>query len=475
LEIKGIVVDELLYCRGYLLTQESTGAAPQTFLHAVLPNGLNFYHHPAFPVCLSGSGQNWVLLGGRAIDVLTGQAQLADIACSLYSKILAGEESFFDALDVLSGRFIVIYAMQGKVSVLHDACGLKTVFYATDRLVVGSHASLVDKLVGLGDSDVAVSKPDGLAAKGYPGCETPYRNVRMLTPNTLLELSSRRVRRYFPREDLTAVTIRDAAGGIMEAMRKQLDVLLGNGKVLASLTAGLDSRVALATARERVGEMQFFTYRKPDSAAQDVDVAVSRQIADLYHLDHRVIDIKVPPEAWGEYKQIQNVLLKNTYAFHARALAFLYWNLFRDQDVIHVRSNLAEIGRSFYKKGKDLPALSEPSALAKLYSPEFWDMGPIADAFRDFWDLSEFDKLYNYDSYDMYYWEHRMGCWHSHVLIESDVAFDTHILFNARHILKLMLAVPLTDRAKGTVFRAMIDENLLEIKDLPVNPKSWPV
>lgn len=49
-----------------------------------------------------------------------------------------------------------------------------------------------------------------------------------------------------------------------------------------------------------------------------------------------------------------------------------------------------------------------------------------------------------------------MACWHANVLLASDFAFDTHVLFNARTILRDMLAVPLEDRRASRLFDALV-------------------
>ena len=54
---------------------------------------------------------------------------------------------------------------------------------------------------------------------------------------------------------------------------------------------------------------------------------------------------------------------------------------------------------------------------------------------------SEFREAADVDPLDLLYWEHRMSCWHSNVVLESDFAFDTHVLFNSRWILERMLSV----------------------------------
>lgn len=52
-----------------------------------------------------------------------------------------------------------------------------------------------------------------------------------------------------------------------------------------------------------------------------------------------------------------------------------------------------------------------------------------------------------------------MGIWHTQLLLESDVAHDTYILFNAREILKNFLSIPSYDINEQTLFYELINKN----------------
>jgi len=79
--------------------------------------------------------------------------------------------------------------------------------------------------------------------------------------------------------------------------------------------------------------------------------------------------------------------------------------------------------------------------------------------------------LLGYDAWDLFYWEHRMSTWHAQVLLGSDFAFDTTIIFNSRRILTLLLSAPRNERRKATLFREFIRRRCPEIKDVPINPR----
>jgi hypothetical protein len=83
----------------------------------------------------------------------------------------------------------------------------------------------------------------------------------------------------------------------------------------------------------------------------------------------------------------------------------------------------------------------------------------IVELFENYFKQNEYDKLFNYDPYDIFYWEYRMGTWHSRILLESDMAHDTFIVYNTRNVLKKLLSLSPQERADGTIFYELINMN----------------
>ena len=77
------------------------------------------------------------------------------------------------------------------------------------------------------------------------------------------------------------------------------------------------------------------------------------------------------------------------------------------------------------------------------------------------------DRIFNYDMFELFYWEHTMGTWQSLQIMDLDVAQDTFILFNNRHILKKMLSVPLEDRLWNRIHLEIIRSRCPELLDFP--------
>lgn len=118
-------------------------------------------------------------------------------------------------------------------------------------------------------------------------------------------------------------------------------------------------------------------------------------------------------------------------------------------EFVHLKSTVSEIGRAFYKKKARLllPAFPTPSSLARCY-PVKEDADFVKESFVEYMETVEFTReaVFNYDPYDIFYWEHRNGNWQALTVLECDPALDTFILYNNRRLLEMFLSVPLADR-----------------------------
>jgi hypothetical protein len=172
----------------------------------------------------------------------------------------------------------------------------------------------------------------------------------------------------------------------------------------------------------------------------------------------------------------------NSHYKHLRKVSKWYYEQFYNSDLVHLRSNISEIGRAFYsKKLGDLRPL-DAQVLLHLYSHpmivnKFKEAPSLRsryiEIFEDFIEATQFKKAAEYIDYrDLFYWEHRMGAWHSQVVAESDPGVDTVSLFNCRKILECLLAIDWYDRKSSKLYYYVIETNLPELQQYPINPKN---
>jgi hypothetical protein len=469
------------YIRGYLVTDSERADLPQGFSFAGLLHGYYIYTHELLRAWSSGLNGNELWLLGFAIDIRDG-ASTQECADRLCKALSVSEDHFFDVLDFISGRYVIVYAMGSAVRLLHDACAVKAVYYVKNRLIAGSHARLVAEADGAEAegfrpslTELAKEKHGLRYRYGYPGLTTPYENVIWLAPNTLLEFETMTTRRYFPRGPLVEMSVEEAADIVLKMLSAQIGSLLSSGnKLLVSLTAGIDSRVTLAATAQYMRDIKYFTYFV--TKAHSIDMDVARNIAGKYGLDHDSFVCRFTKELKTNFMEFGDAMAHNAYIEHSLLLNRYYLQRFGKEGYLHVRSNLGEIGRAFYRKLRQRPKTLELSDIINVYNFSYSKYPEIVDAFSEFRERALFRTylFYNYDPYDLFYWEFRMGAWHSQVVIGSDIAFETCILFNAREILKVLLSVPFEDRLSAVIFKRMIKDSLPQLEDIPINGDKSP-
>ena len=84
----------------------------------------------------------------------------------------------------------------------------------------------------------------------------------------------------------------------------------------------------------------------------------------------------------------------------------------------------------------------------------------MLEAFDEYIDYTEFhlSKLYDFDFYDLYYWEHRNSKWANIWYQECDLSHKVILPFNCRLINELMLALSFEDRKSKYLLNRLIKD-----------------
>ena len=451
-----------LYARGYLITKDIT-VSP--FKHWDTLEKDNFFIHydHRLDVQLIEVGSYWVIGLGSFFDHVNNIGSKREILTTLLEKYMASEAQLFEYLDQIAGRHLVFYGNADSGSLLADATGMRSVFYSSTSFCIGSHAKLVAEITSAKKAD-AVETSWLSKYTGYylPGHYTPYENIFFLTPNTLLDAFDLTIRRFYPRANLPNYNIEESVSLVSQWVERQLEHLSKNNKLLMSLSAGIDSRTTLALTKKYTDSFKYFTYYKTNTERNssvkslETDQIVVKDMTDNLRLNHDFVEIDYNSET-EELQQITKHLSKNTFGKHGFRLAKLYKDNF--SEYLHIRSNILEIGRYFYRKAYKIPKDLTIDGMITCYSSKALEDEKVRNAFSNYYKATQLDNIYNYDPYDMLYWEYRMGTWHTQLLLESDVAHDTYILFNSRKILERLLSLSGQDRKSNRIFNDLITYN----------------
>lgn len=195
----------------------------------------------------------------------------------------------------LSGLYVLITFGRMPLRLYMDHGGsFPMVYSAIDKRAASSPALLLDE-----DAYRDRFRPDlhqaliGKEGGGgwISGTLTAHRDVHRVLPNHYLDLVEWTAHRFWPREGEFGAwrefepAVRDAA----EALRKFSNAACATFDVAATVTAGFDSRLLVASCRESAERCEFFTIRAPDA---ELDIDVSQEIARRFDLKHRVLPLR---------------------------------------------------------------------------------------------------------------------------------------------------------------------------------------
>lgn len=471
-----------LYRRGFLFTNVENLSFANPLTSAVVENWSQvdlrnyiIHHDPDVPNVFVKEHNYAICILGLVFNPFDGLTNLDELARKLLYMKQESENHFLNYLDELSGRFVIFTQTPECTEVYNDACGTRTVFYdaSNEKTAIASHSELIADMFGYKHSKKATAlrkHPLFKKIRYLPGLYTPFDEIKPLTPNTKFKVEKQKVERIFPRAELEKTKSTDnLVEELVSILKNQVELLSLNNNVSVSLTAGIDSRLTYAMFAGKNGDVDYFTHiNTGNPESYDEDVRVARDLAKMGNSSYRVYEYELNKDQPG-MKDFTEIWLKNlgmnrgsVYLFKAYADQF-------PEGRVHVRSNLAEIARTYYRKTSDKV---NAKVLARLYTKSELKNDPdIINSFQEFIKVTGFtqENLFNYDYADLFYWEHRMSLWHSYIVLESDMAYETFILYNNRLLLTKMLSAPIDVRESNELFVRMISKTWPEVLDLPVN------
>ena len=455
---------ELDYPFGFI-TGAVIDRVPSHFVRHKFP--ISLFTHPRTPVNIHQLEYQAVAIVGSPVDPDNPMQKVVDIAAQLCSAPSKSQ----DIIDRLVGRFAIIQGtLTSGFDIQNDATGMRSVYFDTTYLstIAGSHAALVADAA----KNLDKRRSPIRFALGYPGLATPWKTVDRLPPNHKLSLQSGELSRFLPTRALRNISIEDAWNNALRISERSAHGLRERHPLLMSLTAGLDSRTTLTGVRPLWPEIKFFTYTN-GSPKHELDVRVAKSIARRLDLDFTVLDYS--DKVYDP--KVMYAINRNTFGSHQHKLSAAYLQMFGEMRALHIRTNVLEITRSNLfsmgnQKFRDGPNTAKNLASYYAASGRLEEIPAYLSAFTDYFNKTGLhDVPPSVSRWDLFFIEHRMGAWHSGVLEESDIAFDTTILFNSRQVIESFMAVPERERSDNGILQRIISQKLPEISDIPINPK----
>ena len=422
---------------------------------------------------VQGDEAAFAVLVGYCFDLRSIEKSEADIAIELLRRCVSnGIDAMFADTDDLVGRYTAICFTGKRWVIFNDAGGMRSTYFAEAAPIIASHSSIIGDLYGRAARRDLFKR----FRFGLPGNASPVEGVRLIPPNFELDLESRQLRRFWPRIPRIEKSSEELIAPLIEVLTRTADGVVRRHPPALSLTAGVDSRTTLACF-QHVKSTVTFTYLGGTDDAE-FDAAIAQKLAARLGMQHRVLPL-VEDES-GKALTAEVAALVDFK--HLPDLTACYKRAFGGGNFIHVRSNLGEIGRAFWRKHHVMPTRFAATNWPDVAADHRRTPKPLRDAaikymreqMHAFFQLAGYDlsdptnpQLLGYDAWDLIYWEHRMATWHSQLLLGSDYVFDTAIVFNSRRALELLLSAPLADRLKSRLFYMTIQHLIPQVSDVP--------
>lgn len=454
----------------FVLTRGKT-TAPESWVQLELSDW-TLRHERSLPVVRlvdqAGAGVGWLL--GHAIDL--AKRALVTEPCQVPSTSEPDFEVRFERwLYAHGGRFAAILVEPSPRAYV-DAFGSLPVFFEPPaHRVSSSPFLLVDPGSIVPDSSLVSIVDPYETGQYYPFDETCHRDARRLLPSHVLDMDVFAQRRIWPSGPLPPTSPEDAVEITASLLEATIEALARTGRTVLGLTAGGDSRMLLACARQVAEEIDLYTVAFDDVTGK-TDVATASRMAREVGVEWRRVpwvessdeDVRLwfyrTGAVVGELRGRRSVRTENQLAAGGRP--------------VRIAGVGVELSRGYaWNRGllpgevPDTPTkvLTGEDLLARLVLRRH----PAVAAAGDRW-LKSIPGLDALDTIDLCYLECRDGGWAGPITLGHPDAFVTTIFPLAnRAFLEAVFGLPHDYRAADRLRRDVIASRWPELGALPIN------
>jgi hypothetical protein len=400
--------------------------------------------HPDLEVTQScANGINLIVLG-FILDPFSPKKTNQEIL----DNIISQSSNFADVInksEYLSGRWAFIYKDKNGISVLHDPCGQRQVYFYQSKsdILCGSDPAILNHFTKLEKDDSPalqefINSPKFKKRENaWLGSGTIFRGVKHLLPNHYLNFKNLKAIRFWPSIPLDKIDLEQGIEVAAQILKGTLTAANNRYKLALAVTAGWDSRILLAASKEIHKDVTYFVNitRKEDKNIPDVRIPsrLFRQLGVPFKV--QVCDKAIDPE----FERI----LKNNLAMARTDLPktkHIYKSYLDFSGMLSINGNASEIAKLITRP--PFPIKLNGASLSNM--PYFGYSGlSYAASELDCWinEISSPCHDSNTNIFDMFYWEQRMGNWGAQYPAEQDTAIEQLSPFNNRLLLRTMLSV----------------------------------
>jgi hypothetical protein len=433
--------------------------------------------HPDLPICNTEYGNKSLTLLGYILDPNNPEYLDLDILKRLLHQLCISDslDDLFNYTAPFGGRWILIVDSGLQMSLFNDAAGYRQVFYATlpgcQDVWCASQPGILADILGLKPAKEAVEYLNLVKASGrkeyfFPGDSSLYKEIKHLLPNHYLDLMNGSSHRYWPNCDLAPLSLEECVErssiiltGLMKSASNRFDLAL-------SMTAGGDTRLVLAAAREIRDKVSCYTLVYWDLNEKSPDIAIPLKLLSRLGISHTII--KCPARMDDEFRKLYEKNVDGAHSVYGGIVQGLYNEypvnkLFVKGTAIGVTKCLYHSRFGTFGRGR-----VTAKGLASLMNSEH---SSFAVNNLETW-LSDARKTYNINILHLYMWEIREGNWQAMTQLEWDLAQEVFVPFNCRSLLTVILSLDEKYRKPPEYIfrRALIAKLWPDLLIEPINP-----
>lgn len=464
----------LLFRRQFLLGPKAAGKV-EDWKETALDADCWISSHPDLEVSKVARGETTLVLLGYLLDPFHPRQTGEQILENIIEEIKVPDD-VFPLMASTGGRYVMVIKVKNSLRIFTDPAGFRQLFYGFDqagKLWCSSQPALLANELGL-ERD-AVLEEDLFRLPlfkfsteyWFPGNTTLIKGVVHLTPNHYLDLRTGEPIRFWPKASPRDCPIEEALercaiilNGILRGAVERFDLAF-------AITAGLDTRVLLAAAKEVRDRIYFFTHTHERLNETGPDIDIPRQMLGKFGAAHHIVQglEMLEPEFEAAFRQSVTAA-RTRIGKNALAIKTHFDELQRKPLVVN--GFCGEITRSYYRLPQRVVLSGKVLAtLAGMAGSE-----SVEKAFGQWLEAARAHPQKTISLLDLFYWENRTANWGAMSYSEYDIAFDSLSPFNCREVIELLLGVDSKLRLPPDyeIHRALIQKMWPELLDFPINP-----
>ena len=232
-----------------------------------------------------------------------------NICKKLCENLKSSYENFFEYLNFIGGRYLIIFKKENEIRILNDPHALRTVFFHKISSICASHIELLNLFVHENILDtVNCTHARYKFSYELPGNFTKYKNIYFLPGNFYYSIKQKTIKRFWPTKKRFYGSIFEARTKILKKYYNQIKNLSSYYNIVMSLTGGKDSQVSLYSANNLMNNIFYFT------ESRDNDIKEAKKNVEKFNLNWIGIDTKdFHVENNKFFIEFKNLLNKHAY------------------------------------------------------------------------------------------------------------------------------------------------------------------